>query len=120
MAVRIQIMCINKTNRSIAHERIHSIGGKNPGGTRWKRSQEQAIADIETRTYEYYVTAGGRTAKVVLAKAPSATSTSRPWRTACSLTICSAWTNARRFSGPGDWSGVATGELRQLTVVTVR
>ena len=70
MAVRIQIMCINKTNRSIAHERIHSIGGKNPGGTRWKRSQEQAIADIETRTYEYYVTAGGRTAKVVVAKSP--------------------------------------------------
>jgi hypothetical protein len=53
MAVRVQ--CINKTNRSDPHDRIHSIGGVNPDGTRWKRSQAQAIADIEAGTYHYYV-----------------------------------------------------------------
>jgi len=47
MAENIQIKCINKTDRTSAHERIKSIGGVNPSGTRWKLSLEQAIKDIE-------------------------------------------------------------------------
>lgn len=53
MAIRIQ--CINKTNRYDAHDRIHSIGGVNADGTRWKLSQQQAIADIEAGKYAFYV-----------------------------------------------------------------
>ena len=49
MAVRIS--CINKNDRTNPYERITSIGGTNPDGGRWKRSQLQAIADIEAGTY---------------------------------------------------------------------
>ena len=51
----IEIQCINKTNRSDAHDRIHSIGGVNGDGGRWKLSQEQAIKDIEAGKYSFYV-----------------------------------------------------------------
>lgn len=55
MAQRVQVGCINKTNRSSAHERIHNIGGVNPDGTRWKMSESKAISDIKNGTYSFYV-----------------------------------------------------------------
>lgn len=51
----ISIQCINKTNRQDVHDRIHSIGGTNADGTRWKLSQTQAIADVESGRYAFYV-----------------------------------------------------------------
>ena len=56
MAVNVQIKCINKSDRPNPHERIVNIGGS-PGATttRWKRSQQQAITEIEAGTYNYYV-----------------------------------------------------------------
>lgn len=63
----IEIKCINKTNRYDAHERIKSIGGINPNGNRWKLSQPDAIADIESGKYSFHVTRGGRTVAVVVA-----------------------------------------------------
>jgi hypothetical protein len=54
----VRITCITKTNHSSPHERIQSIGGTNADGTRWKRSQQQAILDIEAGTYSYYVQVG--------------------------------------------------------------
>jgi len=49
------------------HERIINIGGTNPDGARWKRSQQQAIIDIETGTYQYYVSMEGHSVWVVVA-----------------------------------------------------
>jgi hypothetical protein len=65
MAIKIE--CINKTNRSDAHDRIHSIGGVNGDGTRWKLSQQQAIADVEAGKCSFYVErpAGHRTNVIV-------------------------------------------------------
>lgn len=53
MAIRIS--CINKTNRSDPHQRIQAIGGVNNDESRWKLTEEQAIAEIESGTYSSYV-----------------------------------------------------------------
>jgi hypothetical protein len=53
MDVRIQ--CINKSNRLNPHERILSVGGINPDGSRWKMSQASAIQASEAGTYRFYV-----------------------------------------------------------------
>jgi hypothetical protein len=55
MAQRVRIRCINKTNRTSAHERIHNIGWVNADSTRWKLTETKAIQDIQNGTYAFYV-----------------------------------------------------------------
>jgi Protein of unknown function (DUF3892) len=55
MAQRVKVECINKTNRSDPHERISHIGGRNPNGTRWLLSEEDAIVGIERGQWAFYV-----------------------------------------------------------------
>lgn len=62
MAQRVQVKCINKTDRSSAHDRIRSIGGDG-----WKISQQDAISYIENKTYEFYVNRGGASVNVIVA-----------------------------------------------------
>jgi Protein of unknown function (DUF3892) len=64
---RHQVSCVNKSDRYNAHERITHIGGINADGTRWKMTQEAAITAIETRQYEFFVVAGGRSVDIVVA-----------------------------------------------------
>jgi len=66
MASRHEIKCINKTDRQNAHERIHSIGGINSNGTRWKLSQTEAITSIEQGKYSFFVHRGGNTVDVIV------------------------------------------------------
>ena len=55
MAYLVRVTCINKQNRFDPHERILSIGGVNPDGTRWKLSQADAIGGIQQGKWEFYV-----------------------------------------------------------------
>lgn len=66
MANTLQIQCINKTNRYSAHDRISHIGGAYP--SRWKLTQEQAIVSIESGQWQFYVSVGGQTAWVIVAR----------------------------------------------------
>jgi hypothetical protein len=68
MAGSYQIDCINKSDRQNAHERIRFIGGANGDGSRWKLSEEEAIAGIESGKWTFYVFAGGKRADVIVAK----------------------------------------------------
>jgi hypothetical protein len=65
MAIRVE--CVNKTDRYDPHERIRNIGGRNGDGSRWKLSQEQAIAGIESGKWDFYVSVNGQAVTVIVA-----------------------------------------------------
>lgn len=55
MAQHLRIRCVVKTDRTNAHERIHSVGGVKPDGSHWKLTQDKAISDIEDGTCVFYI-----------------------------------------------------------------
>jgi hypothetical protein len=59
---RLQVTCINKTDRYGAHERIRNIGGAG-----WKHSEDDAIYYIESGTHSYFVDRGGYSVDVIVA-----------------------------------------------------
>ena len=68
MADQARVRCINKTNRTSAHERIKSIGGTNPDGRHWRLPESQAIQDIKSGKYAFHVERpAGHRVKVIIA-----------------------------------------------------
>lgn len=67
MTIQVEILCINKTDRFNAYERIRSIGGKNPNGERWRLSLNDAIEGLENGKWSFFVSSAGRTVSVVVA-----------------------------------------------------
>jgi len=66
MADRVQILCITKADRFNPDRHITHIGGKNHDATRWKITEEEAIAGIEAHKWEFYTSVSGRTVDVVI------------------------------------------------------
>jgi len=68
VAQYLRIRCIVKTDRTSAHERIHSVGGVKPDGSRWRLTEQQAISYIEEGTYVFYIEkSGGHHVDVIVA-----------------------------------------------------
>jgi hypothetical protein len=61
-----QVTCITKKEHYNQHERILGIGG-NDAGTRWWRSEDDAIRDVERDSTSYYVSVSGNSVWVVVA-----------------------------------------------------
>lgn len=59
MPDRVQIRCANKRGRFNPHERITQVGGVNADNTRWRITQDQAIAGIEGGKWSFYTNVGG-------------------------------------------------------------
>lgn len=67
MTQNVEIKCINKTDRTNAHERISHVGGVNADGSRWKMSEDAAIQGIENGTWRFWTQGGGKSVWVIVA-----------------------------------------------------
>jgi len=63
---RRTISFVQKAYSYDPHERIDSVGGINSDKSRWKLTQEAAIAAIESGGSEFFVTAKDHSIKVVV------------------------------------------------------
>lgn len=61
---QFQVTCITKRGDHYdPHERIAGIGGDG-----WRKSEDEAIAEIEAGTNSFYVSVGGRSVRVIVAR----------------------------------------------------
>jgi Protein of unknown function (DUF3892) len=59
---------VNRTDPTSADDRIHHVGGINADGSRWKLSEDEAIAAIKDGRWMFSATCNGRKVRVVIAK----------------------------------------------------
>jgi len=54
----LQVTCINKSDRTNPHERITHIGGGHTALTSWRKTQQEAVREIEDRINQFHVGTG--------------------------------------------------------------
>jgi Protein of unknown function (DUF3892) len=67
MPQNLEVKSINKTDRYNPHDRIKNIGGFNSDGSRWKLSQHDAIAGIESGKWRFFVSVLNKPVWVIVA-----------------------------------------------------
>ncbi len=67
MAQTVQITCINKSDRDNPYERITHVGGGQTLLSSWRKTQEEAIAEIENGESQFFVSVGGKSVWVIVA-----------------------------------------------------
>jgi hypothetical protein len=55
VADRHRVQCVQRANGTHPDERIARIGGTNSVGVNWRLTQEEAVAAIEGRRWDFYV-----------------------------------------------------------------
>jgi hypothetical protein len=67
MTMRYQISCVTQTDRLNHDQRIHTIGGFNGDGTRWKIGHRAAIDGIESGSWSFSIARAGGQCEVIVA-----------------------------------------------------
>jgi hypothetical protein len=52
---RVRITSVIRTPSDDPWDRIRTLGGTGPGGTRWQLAESDAIAQIEDGSFEFYL-----------------------------------------------------------------
>jgi hypothetical protein len=68
IVTEIEIRCINRSDRTTPDDRIHHVGGVNSDGSRWKLTEDQAIAGIKDDRWKFWAASGATKAQIVVAK----------------------------------------------------
>lgn len=68
MSTDHQIHYVNKVPRQDIHNAIRAVGGMNSNGTVWRLPLADAIAKIQNGIYKFYVSAGGKSTWVIVAR----------------------------------------------------
>lgn len=70
MSIRFQILCSSK--QSINGKKVISqIGGRNPLGEVWSLRLEQAISEIQSGQWEFFINAKGKSYPINLIESPT-------------------------------------------------
>lgn len=66
----VQIQCV-KYEKANPHPRVRYVGGMNPDGTRWKMSEDEAVAGVKEGKWRFWTTGEKKSVWVVTAKSAS-------------------------------------------------
>ena len=66
----IQIQCV-KCEKANPHPRVRYVGGMNPDGSRWKMSEDEAVAGMKEGKWRFWTARDKKSVWVVTAKSAS-------------------------------------------------